>query len=114
MAKYIFECDSCKLKQHRYVLSTIETLPCKCGKTMTRLLPILGGTTDVREVVDQYTNRVVNKDQDKLVKDRRDDHYWNVIVPRLIETHSVLTSLEQKWLRYNDKGELVINRPTKS
>lgn len=34
-------------------------------------------------------------------------------VPRLIQTHSLETALEEGWLVYNDKGELEIGKPKK-
>jgi hypothetical protein len=112
MAKYRFLCP-CGEEVTRYVKSTIETISCDlCNSDMQRQLPNSdSGNTQVRELVDPYTNRKWDKDNDAIIKQRRDDHYWEVEVPRLINTHSVQTSLEKGWLIYNAKGELVINKP---
>jgi len=90
----------------------VETLPCSvCGTTMLREFPNTNSATEVREVVDAYTNRTWGKDHEAVLKKRKEDHYWEVEVPRLVQTYSTETCLEQGWLIYNDKGELVINKP---
>lgn len=112
MPKYIFLCNSCATKTHKYVPTTVETIPCAtCGEVMKRELPNTNSATEVREIVDPYTNRKWGKDHEAVMKKRKEDHYWEVEVPRLVEKYSVETCLEQGWLVYNDKGELVINKP---
>lgn len=112
MPKYNFTCTKCEHKTHKYVPSTIETIECsECHEPMSRDLPTIKGETEVREVVDPYTNRKWGKDHEAVMKKRKEDHYWDVEVPRLVQTHSIETCLEQGWLVYNDKGELVINKP---
>jgi hypothetical protein len=111
MPKYCFTCPSCSEEKIKYVAASVEGILCeKCSVQMDRQLPITGSTR-VRELIDPYTNKKWDKDQQAQIQKRRDDHYWEVEVPRLINTHSVLTSLEKGWLKYNDKGELVINKP---
>lgn len=112
MPKYIFECTQCKSESTAYVSSSVTEKPCEiCHNIMKRKLPNLKGPTEVREVVDQYTNRKWNKDQDQILKKRKEDHFWEHEVPKLVQTYSVETCLEEGWLVYNDKGELVINKP---
>lgn len=112
MPKYNFDCESCNYSTHRYVSTSITVLDCpKCGKSMIRQLPHISGNTEVREVVDAYTNTKWSKDHEAVIKKRKEDHYWEIEVPRLVEKYSVETCLEQGWLIYNDKGELVINKP---
>lgn len=112
MPKYNFVCEKCNTKKHKYVASTVETLPCEvCSETMFRELPKMDTPAEVREVVDPYTNRKWGKDHEAVMKQRRNDHYWTVEVPRLVEKYSLETCLEQQWLKYNDSGELVINKP---
>lgn len=77
---------------------------------MSRQLPQTGGQA-VTEIVDNYTGVKRDQNHDALKKERHDEHYWNVEVPRLIQTYSLQTCLEERWLVYNDKGELVINKP---
>lgn len=111
MPKYNFTCPKCQIKKHKYVPTTIEHVPCDCGEQMDRDLPNTNSATEVREVVDPYTNRKWGKDHEAVMKKRKEDHYWEVEVPRLVQTYSLPTCLEQGWLKYNDKGELVINKP---
>lgn len=112
MPKYIFLCNSCQTKAHKYVPVNIDTILCSaCGEVMNRELPNTNAPTEVRELVDPYTNITWGKDHETVMKDRRETHYWEVEVPRLVQTYSLETCLEQKWLIYNDKGELVINKP---
>lgn len=112
MPKYNFKCHQCEYTGHRYVPSTVEVLPCpECKEQMQREMPKIDSPTEVREVVDSYTNTKWGKDQLAVVKQRKDDHFWNVEVPRLVQTYSTETCIEEGWLKYNDKGELVINKP---
>ena len=111
MPKYNFTCTKCLTKTHKYVSINVETITCECGEVMSRDLPNTNSPTEVRELVDPYTNRTWGKDHESVMKNRREDHYWEVEVPRLVEKYSLETCLEQGWLIYNDKGELIINKP---
>ena len=111
MPKYNFTCTKCSTKTHKYVPISVETIICSCGEVMSRDLPNTNSPTEVRELVDPYTNITWGKDHEAVMKKRKDDHYWEVEVPRLVQTYSIETCLEQGWLIYNDKGELVINKP---
>lgn len=77
---------------------------------MVRQIP-KNGSQAVTETVDSFTGIRRDQDHDQLKKERRDNHYWEVEVPRLIQTYSLQTCLEEGWLVYNDKGDLVINKP---
>jgi hypothetical protein len=111
MPKYNFVCESCSTKVHKYVPAKTETITCTCGQNMKRQLPVIEGQTEVRELIDPYLNKRLNKDHDQMKEQRRELHYWEVEVPRLVDKYSLQTCLEQQWLKYNDKGELVINKP---
>src|SRR5665213_142678 len=111
MPKYFFSCNSCQTKVHKYVPANVETLPCAaCSDTMTRELPNINSPTEVRELVDPYTNITWGKDHEAVMKERRDQHFRDVEMPRLIDKYSIETCLENKWLIYNDAGELIINK----
>lgn len=111
MPKYNFTCDKCKTTKHKYVSVKTETLLCDvCQETMTREFPNTNAPTEVRELVDPYTNITWGKDHEAVMKDRRDQHFRDVEIPRLVNKYSIQTCLENKWLVYNDKGELVINK----
>lgn len=112
MPKYTFTCPECGTEIQKYVPSTIEEIACESCKAMAkRQLPALKGAVEVRELVDPYTNVSWDQNQKDLVKERREDYYWTVEVPRLVEKYSLETCLENKWLIYNEKGDLVINKP---
>ena len=78
---------------------------------MERQFPTSSSETEVREVIDPLTNRKWQQNQKEMLQERHDQHYWEVDVPRLVQTHSLETCLEREWLKYNEKGELVINKP---
>ena len=77
---------------------------------MLRMLPS-SGTQKVTEVIDQFVGVKRDVDQREALKERRDDYFWEVQVPRLVQEYSVETCIQEGWLVYNDKGELVINKP---
>lgn len=111
MPKYYFYCEKCNKRVHRYTSVSTTDIVCECGDSMIREMPHINGQTEVREIVDPYLNTTHNKDQKSIIEQRKEQHYWEVEVPRLIQTYSLETCLEQKWLVYNDKGELVVNKP---
>jgi hypothetical protein len=112
MPKYRFVCDKCGKGGHKYVPTSVTELSCKdCDGKMHREMPKLASGTEVKETVDQYTGVTWNQDQKSLTKERHEQHFWEVEVPRLIQTYSLETCIENKWLVYNEKGELVINKP---
>ncbi len=112
MPKYRFKCPACNQEREKYVSPHIQEVPCHhCeGQLMFRQLPS-SGSQAVNEVVDDFTGVRRDQNHDDLKKERKEQYYWDVEVPRLVQTYSIETCLEQKWLVYNDKGELVINKP---
>lgn len=112
MPKYVFQCSSCTFRQHKYVPSSVESLECpECKNMMNREMPNLAGPAQVTETIDSYTGATVDQNHAEQVKQRRDDYYWNVEVPRLVQKYSVETCIENRWLVYDEKGNLVINKP---
>jgi Zn-finger nucleic acid-binding protein len=110
MAKYRFQCESCQVVIERYVPSTIETQLCpECGGLAKRLFPNIG-MKKVTETVDHFLNVRHEDDQKKLLEDRRAEHYWEVEVPRFIQSgvYSVETMVAEGWVSYNERGEMVI------
>ena len=110
MPRYVFHCESCGRSENLITLSTVKEFDCKCGHKLFRKMPTIA-VHRVTEIMDKYTNTTRDQDHESLTKTRRDDNYWLVEVPRLIETCSLETSLENGWLVYNEKRELVINKP---
>ena len=112
MPKYNFICSKCGTKKHKYVPVNVEISTCKtCGGSMSRDLPTLSGGAQVNEVIDSYTGVSLNQNHGELIKDRHDQYYWEVEVPRLVTKYSIETCLENQWLVYDEKGDLVINKP---
>jgi len=112
MPKYKFKCPACSSEREKYTSVSTEEIPChNCeDQPMFRQLPT-NGSQAVTEVLDDFTGVKRSQDHDVEVKARREQHYWEVEVPRFIETYSTQTCLEEGWLVYNEKGELVINKP---
>ena len=111
MPKYRFICNNCHIEIALFVASSTHEVSCKeCSGTMLRQLPSNGSQT-VTEVMDSFTGITRDQNHDEDNKARREQHYWDVEVPRFIETYSTQTCLEEGWLVYNDKDELVINKP---
>jgi hypothetical protein len=113
MAKYKFECEKCSIIVERYTSTSVEVYPCKeCGANSKRLFPNIG-SKKVTETVDCFLGIRHEEDHRKQLEDRRIEHFWEIEVPRLIQTYSTQTCLEEGWLVYNEKGELVIGKPKK-
>lgn len=105
-------CDKCGTHIDRFASTTTEQVKCQeCQDgTMKRQLPNSGSQV-VKEVVDKFTNVRHTDNQKSEDAQRKQDYFWEVEVPRLVQHYSIETCLEEKWLVYNDKGELVINKP---
>jgi hypothetical protein len=71
-------------------------------------MPNLSGLKNT-ETVDKFTNKKRVENQEDILKERKADHYWEQVVPKLVEsgTYSLETMLEQGWVYYNEKNELV-------
>lgn len=112
MPKYSFICDNCGKQLKKFTSSETREIQCdSCDHTMQRKMPTLASGTEVKELIDEYSGVSRNQDHDSIIKERRDQHYWEVLVPEFIQKYSLETCLENKWLTYNEKGELVINKP---
>ena len=111
MPKFKFFCAQCNDSFMKFVAKDKSSYPCpSCNTACDRQFPTTT-SSEVTEVVDQYRNISWKDNQKELIKARREEHYWNVEVPRLVEKYSLQTCLEQGWLVYNDNKELVINKP---
>lgn len=113
MAKYRFQCEKCGAIALSYASVETEWLPCKMCHNMAKRLFPGNGVTKVTETVDPFLNVKQEEDHRKQLENRRIEHFWDVEVPRLIQTYSTQTCLEEGWLVYNEKGELVIGKPKK-
>lgn len=115
MPKYVFKCSNCKSLQTKYAASSVESLPCSsCKEAAVRQFPNIG-SKKVTETVDPFLGIRHEEDHKKQMEDRRTEYFWEVEVPRLVEsgTYSLETMLENGWVEYNEKGELVLGKPKK-
>jgi hypothetical protein len=110
MPKYSFKCDACERVVKRYVKSTVLEAECECGAVMRRLLPNLNGASEVTETVNPTTGMRWKQDQQEMIKERRDDYFWKVEVPRLVNsgTYSMETILERGWIYFDDARRMHI------
>lgn len=109
MPKYTFECQSCYKKTQKYTSSSTKDIVCpECFALANKVLPNISGAKTT-ETVDKMFNRKHVADQLNVMKERKLDYYWEVEVPKLVDsgTYSIETMLEQGWVFYNEKGELV-------
>ena len=112
MPKFRFRCQ-CGNEIERFVsLKTEETDCSSCGAKMKRQFPG-AGSQQVREVVDSFTNTRQTPDAKAENKARKTEYFWEIEVPRLVQsgTYSTQTMLDEGWIAYNDRDELVINKP---
>ncbi len=103
MPKYTFVCPVCNHSEQNYVPRKVSEVACEAcysqGRKdvwMKRKMPTLAGRPDTTEVVDEYTGTVWKEDQQELIKQRKDEYYWSIEVPRLVNsgTYSIETMVE--------------------
>ena len=58
---------------------------CKCGSDMNRQLPKLLGLKTT-ETVDKFSNRKFVADHKEILNTRKQDHYWSVDVPKMVNS----------------------------
>jgi hypothetical protein len=112
MPKYTFLCSSCSSEVQMYVPPLVKEVPCKaCQGSMNRQMPTLNGPSNVREVVDKNTGITWTDGQQEMIKDRKDEYYWTIEVPRFVNsgTYSLETMLENQWITVDDAGKIHIN-----
>jgi len=110
MPKFRYICSKCEEEYIQYQSPKVESIMCTCGNIANRQFPGSGSQV-VREVIDTFTNVRSAPDEKEQNKTRKTDYFWSVEVPRLIQHYSLQTCLEEGWLVYNDKQELVIGKP---
>lgn len=117
MPAYTFKCENCDKEIQKMTLAKIKAISCSCGASANRKLPILAGPSDVEETVDRYTGMKWRDDQREQVKERNEKYYWEVEVPRFVQsnTYTVETMLENGWIILEDDGKVTIqNKPPSS
>lgn len=112
MPKYTFKCEMGHTID-RYVSSSVKTIPCTestCSAIMARQMPNILNP-NVTEVVDKYTGIKHIDGQVDLIKERKEEYYWTVEVPRFVNsgTYSIETMLENGWIWVDDGGKIHVN-----
>jgi hypothetical protein len=109
MPKFRYQCKTCNVSELRLVSNKDKQVLCKtCQTLMDRQMPNLVGQ-EVRETVDPLLNTSWKQDQKDILKERKEDYYWSVEVPRLVQTHGLQTCLEQGWVWIDDKGQMHVH-----
>lgn len=108
MPKYVFKCTKCNKELTKYTSSLTKTIKCECSNIMNRQMPRLRGLKNT-ETVDKFTNKKHIDNHQGILDERKADYYWSVQVPEMVDsgTYQLDTMLEQNWVYYNEKGELV-------
>ena len=108
MPKYTFKCVKCGASKQSFTLKSCKVIRCECGDSMDRQMPQLRSIKST-ETVDKFHNKKLVQDQDIIIKERKSDYYWDQVVPDLVKsgTYTLDTMLEQNWVFYNEKGNLV-------
>lgn len=109
MPKYTYICDFCDIEMQRFASVDDKTITCpKCHEDMSRQMPKLKAPK-VTETIDKYSNKKHIEDQGAVLKERKLDYYWSVEVPKMVDSgiYELETMLEQDWVYYNEKNELV-------
>ena len=108
MPKYSFKCPSCSKEGSYYVSVETTEKQCSCGCSMTRQMPNISKSI-VKEKIDSYTNINVSVDNKEEIEERKLDHYWSEIVPRLVQEHPPELCLQEGWTFLDEKGHLQIH-----
>jgi len=112
MPRYSFICSNCQHGFDDYVDVKIKELECPdCSSVSARQLPKLGGAPEVTEVVDKFLGTKHKKDQKELIKERNEEFYWKVEVPRLAADpiYGLDTKLENGWIWVDDSGKINVH-----
>jgi len=107
MPKYSFKCSSCNKEESYYVSAGVTEKQCPCSSVMVRQIPNISKSI-VKEKVDSYTNINVSIDNKEEIEERKLDHYWSEIVPRLVQEHPPELCLQEGWTYIDEKGHIQI------
>lgn len=111
MPKYRFKCKKCRKEQTFFVSTNYEFFCEECGGSMKRQLPKLNGPAEVKETVDSFLGTKHRQDQKEMIRERNDEYFWRVQVPRLAAdpTYSLETKIENGWVWVDDSGKVHVN-----
>jgi len=107
MPKYTFLCQKCGMTTQSRGAITLLHIKCSCGQDADRQMPKISKVKNT-ETIDKLSNKKHLVDQNEILKERKQDHFWMFEVPKMVDsgTYSIETMLEQGWVFFNEKGEL--------
>jgi hypothetical protein len=108
MPKFTFICALCKKSFQKYASVKQGSIVCDCGGQAERQLPKMN-ISEVRETVDPLTGKKWREDQKLLLRDRKDEYFWRVEVPRLVQKYSLETCLKEGWVWVDDHGKVQVH-----
>lgn len=108
MPKYTYKCSSCDKELQKFAGIKDSIIDCDCGEVMSRCMPKIK-SPKVTEVIDKYLNKKHVEDQKSKLQERKLDYYWKHEVPNMVDsgTYALDTMLEQDWVYYDEKGNLI-------
>lgn len=109
MAKRTFTCK-CGYTCQKY--TNKKTIPCPdCNSDIAASMPNLNGPATVNEKINDLGTRW-KQDQKTLVKERNEEYYWRVEVPRMVESgqYGIDTMLELGWIWLDDNNKIHIHK----
>lgn len=110
MAKYTYKCTACSLEFQKHASISTRVFNCiECGEEAKRLMPKLNNS-NITEVVDKKSGVTRIPDQDDVLKERKEEFFWTVEVPRMVNSgvYGVDTMLENGWIELDDMGKIII------
>lgn len=110
MPKYTFKCRDCGNMYSVFTGANDEPRCGICGGESKRQLPKLNGPAEVKETVDSMSGKSHRQDQKELIKERNEEYFWRVEVPKLAKDpkYSIETKIDNGWIWIDDKGQIQV------
>lgn len=77
---------------------------------MKKQMPKLSNTTST-EIADKHSGKKWLEDQQEILKARKEKFFWEVEVPRFVESgiYSIETMLQNGWISVSEEGVMTVN-----
>jgi len=113
MAKRTYKCLRCERVQQLVGPRSASVVCDTCGEIMVVQMPIVSKPT-VHESPDKQSGKLWLDDHAQVMKDRKENYYWAVLVPRMVQSgvYSMETILQNGWAWIDDAGHMhVYDKP---
>ena len=110
MPKFTFKCTRCQNIAMKMTPAKWKTCPCpKCNGLMKKQIPIISKPSS-RETVDKLRNKTMFEDQEEIIKQRSEDYFYTVELPRLVNSgkYSTKEMLKNGWIFFDDCDKIQI------